>query len=596
MLSAPFKSQRAKSFGSLSSSLSLLASTTGFFKLSTPTQISNCYSTLLSSVSTTQNRGLLLDSATKYLGSTKSLPPSTLSFFSTSTAVHSDTSLSSSPTSATASNTNASSRYSFIISESYNAKKRPQSLNPASLLPKLDEACSKIEHEIKNSQDVLHDLLTNKNSEISTQELQKIKNQHARYVKALQDQIKEINLERKKINAIVESNLHNPLEFLVASVNDSNKNNNGGESTKFQGYNPLTDLKIFDRNTGEDSYFISPTTGPLASRGVAFGVADGVGGWSAMGVDPSAVSKGLCYYMRKLFCTHLAEQIQSGNSTKKSNGNISNGNGGASLPSPKVLLDTAFSELQNIEHISQKSGSKSAIAGGSTACVGIVSASTGTLHTANLGDSGFAIYRSGKIAYQSEAQVHAFNTPYQLSLVPDIIRRLEDGDFDDANNEQNRNRSKGKRKEKEGRRIMDMPKDADTSSLQLKHGDVVVFATDGFWDNVFISSSLDIITKHMISKSVWEQTEINGIVPAFSNADLNDGEVVNREYMGNLAYKLANTAYNNARNPKASTPFAKEFMQEWKMQYDGGKPDDTTVLVLYVQDNKYRGNDVKAKL
>lgn len=461
------------------------------------------------------------------------------------------------------------------MSEAFNAKARSEALNPASLLPKLNEATAKIRNEIRTSKSVAQEMLSEASG--SPEKIERIKSHHAHYIKALEGQISEIDLEYKKISAIVETNLHNPLEFLRSSANT---NNNANSEHGVEGYNPVDNFEIFDRHTGEDSFFTSPTKGALASRGIAFAVADGVGGWSAMGVDPSAVSKGLCYYMRKFFCGNLAEQIQN-------NTSVGNNNGG-SLPSPKALLGAAFSELESIEETSLQGGSKSAIAGGSTACVGIASASTGTLHTANLGDSGYIIYRSGKIAYQSEAQVHAFNTPYQLSIVPEVIRRLEEGEFDD-----NAGGNNNRRKEREGKRIRDMPKDADTASLQLKHGDIVVFATDGFWDNVFTSTSLDIVNKHMISKGIWAQDEKAGIVPVFKGSAEAD---MSPELAGNLALQLVNVATANARNPKSSTPFAKEFIQEWKVQYDGGKPDDTTVLVVYVHDSMYKENGIKPKL
>lgn len=488
----------------------------------------------------------------------------------------SSSSPSSSPSAASVLAANQSQpRFSFIVAESYNAKKRPDNLNPATLLGKLGEARDKIAKEIRPSDTVVDEVIKSKGSKITPKEIQKLKSQHSRYVAALKQQAKEIEKEYKKVEAIVNMNLHKPLEFLRKSVNGNPKDTATKNDNTVTGYNPLSDLDIFDRSTGEDSFFISPTQGSISNRGIAFGVADGVGGWSTMGVDPSAVSKGLCYYMRQIFCAHMLNQLSSSSSTPTN-----------SLPSPKALLNAAFTELQNIEHAAKKSGSLSAIAGGSTACVGIASASTGTLHTANLGDSGYAVYRGGKIAYHSNAQVHAFNTPYQLSIVPDLIKRLEAGDG-----------SSNQKREEEGERIMDTPKDADTASLQLKHGDVIVFATDGFWDNVFLSASLDAVTKHMIAKGAWSQSGKDGIIPTTPILDpskeLGLNSIISPESAGNLAYKLVTAAYNAARNPKSSTPFAKEFMEEWKMQYDGGKPDDTTVLVAYVHDNQYLQNQAQ---
>ena len=82
-------------------------------------------------------------------------------------------------------------------------------------------------------------------------------------------------------------------------------------SGKNQRFNPKTDLRSYEikesssrKNTrqqrprsGEDAFFIASIGG---SSNVAFGVADGVGGWADSGVDPSDFSHGLCEYMSSI--------------------------------------------------------------------------------------------------------------------------------------------------------------------------------------------------------------------------------------------------------------------------------------------------------
>lgn len=41
-----------------------------------------------------------------------------------------------------------------------------------------------------------------------------------------------------------------------------------------------------------------------------------------------------------------------------------------------------------------------------------------TLHSANLGDSGFIVIREGTVVHESSEQQHYFNTPYQLAIPP----------------------------------------------------------------------------------------------------------------------------------------------------------------------------------
>lgn len=83
-------------------------------------------------------------------------------------------------------------------------------------------------------------------------------------------------------------------------------------SGKDQRYNAKRDTFIFDPqtepvtinpkqrferpNSGQDAFFISSIGN---TSDVAFGVADGVGGWIESGIDPSDFSHGLCEHMRK---------------------------------------------------------------------------------------------------------------------------------------------------------------------------------------------------------------------------------------------------------------------------------------------------------
>ena len=56
--------------------------------------------------------------------------------------------------------------------------------------------------------------------------------------------------------------------------------------------------------------------------------------------------------------------------------------------------------------------------GSSTACIMVLDKKSQTLHSANLGDSGFLVIRQGSVVHHSSEQQHYFNTPYQLALPP----------------------------------------------------------------------------------------------------------------------------------------------------------------------------------
>lgn len=105
------------------------------------------------------------------------------------------------------------------------------------------------------------------------------------------------------------------------------------------------------------------------------------------------------------------------------------------------------------------------------------------MEVANLGDSGYIQLRSGAVHSASGFQTHAFNTPYQLSLVPEAVIR-QAAKFG-------------------GQQLMDLPRDAEVMSKELKHGDVVVFASDGVWDNLSGGDVLRIVSNRMQYNGVW---------------------------------------------------------------------------------------------
>jgi len=114
---------------------------------------------------------------------------------------------------------------------------------------------------------------------------------------------------------------------------------------------------------GEDAYFIAGNT---------IGIADGVGGWEAHGIDSGLYSRSLMKYAGE-----MAE----------------------SDPTPLNVLKGAHALC-------------SSIPGSSTACV--LSVSGNQLEAANLGDSGFLVIRKGQLIYKTREQQHYFNCPFQI--------------------------------------------------------------------------------------------------------------------------------------------------------------------------------------
>ena len=171
----------------------------------------------------------------------------------------------------------------------------------------------------------------------------------------------------------------NPLRFEV------------GVACAAKGEYPRVAVSPRPNEAGEDSFFVVSDL-PNNERSVALGVADGVGTWRLRGIDPSSVSRGLMKHAQD----HLT------------------------IARPPLdlrsTLQTSFDRLMREREV--KGGS-------CTASLLLLDAKARQLTSLNLGDSGFLIHRDGKIPAQSVPQLVAFNTPFQLCLVPPDMKAEE---------------------------------------------------------------------------------------------------------------------------------------------------------------------------
>lgn len=236
---------------------------------------------------------------------------------------------------------------------------------------------------------------------------------------------------------------------------------------------------------GEDACFISR----YKSVHVA-GVADGVGGWRKYGVDPSQFSSHL---MR-----HCSDIVNAGEFQPNR---------------PDLIIANAFDKLS----VSPRP------IGSSTACVVVIHQRT--LYAANLGDSGYIVYRKGKIIQRSAEQVHYFNAPFQLTLLP------EQCDLEGF--------------------IRDTPEKSDLQRLEMESGDVVLLATDGLWDNVPDSVIVE---------------ALNGVEASNLQAKCNTIALIARRLSHDLQH---------------ASPFAVK-AGEHGIRTSGGKPDDITLVLLFI--------------
>lgn len=289
--------------------------------------------------------------------------------------------------------------------------------------------------------------------------------------------------------------------------------------------------------SGQDSFFYSQVG---TSRSTAFGVADGVGGWVESGIDPADFSHGLCEYMA---CTARtwSERL---NTTRLH---------------PRELLQTAYDEVIDDEAI---------VGGGSTACLAVADPD-GSVEVANLGDSGFMHLGLNAVRHFTQPQTHAFNTPFQLSKTP---RRMmvQMSIFGGPST------------------LSDLPKMSSVTNHEVRHGDVLVFATDGVWDNLSPQDVLGIVSRTMVGVGAWVDRdgamevshELQTLVQADTKQKANSAALQSK-----VAVAIAKEAKETSLNTRRDGPFAKEVQKHFPHEsWHGGKPDDiATVVALVVE-------------
>lgn len=184
----------------------------------------------------------------------------------------------------------------------------------------------------------------------------------------------------------------------------------------------------------------------------------------------------------------------------------------------------------------------------------------------SLGDSGFIQLRLNAVHHCTEPQTHAFNTPYQLSVIPPYILA--------------RTKAFG------GRRLQDMPDDSHVSSHTVRHGDILIFASDGVWDNLSPQDVLKIVSRRMLSLSAWHRSK-NGITVGHQINILTDQSRASQSQTDTLQALLAISIVGEAKVASLDTrrdgPFAREVAKHFpNEEWHGGKPDDICVIVAIV--------------
>ncbi|KAI8375311.1 phosphatase 2C-like domain-containing protein [Choanephora cucurbitarum] len=238
-------------------------------------------------------------------------------------------------------------------------------------------------------------------------------------------------------------------------------------------------------------------------RSDAMGVADGVGGWSGVSAANAAL------YSRKLMHHAYLQLERFNNRDDPYYYHYDDAD-------PMRILQKSYEE-------SMQEAQQEGIIGSCTACLAILRHQE--LRIANIGDCGISVIRQNNYIFRSEEQQHAFNFPYQL-----------------------------------GTSSPDRPKDAQSFTVAVEKGDIIIMGSDGLFDNLFDKEILSIV------RSLVSKKRITSIEPqTISDA---------------LAERAKAVSHSKI---DVDSPFQARAVSEG-LYYQGGKVDDISVLVAIVKD------------
>lgn len=252
---------------------------------------------------------------------------------------------------------------------------------------------------------------------------------------------------------------------------------------------------------GEDSFSVS-----IMGTSSMLAVADGVFQWSFKDIDSGIFSSGLTNHIGEFFETAVSHRQATSTSPEA----YARRPPRVRIPSTHAMFNSAW------RHVQQKR-----LQGSATLCVATFDGLTGTLDTANLGDSGLIVFRDigtpeAHVSFRTRSQEHRFGQPFQLGH----------------------------------HSASDHPWNASHAMTVLKEGDVIVVGTDGLWDNLRTSELLELFQKEARR---W-----------------------------NCAAKVLKAAFDVSMNKNASSPWSEAATEELNFFYSGGKADDITVLIAEV--------------
>lgn len=149
--------------------------------------------------------------------------------------------------------------------------------------------------------------------------------------------------------------------------------------------------------------------------------------------------------------------------------------------------------------------------------------------------------------------------------------------------------------------------DAAITSHKLSHGDVVVFATDGVWDNLSPQETLQIVSRIMLNTGAWRDPDMGSAAAAEDLYEIAEqsvqkfassphrslaaktgatlgGEMAEIQSLSAIvATAITHEAKAASLDRKRDGPFAREVQKYFPEEnWTGGKADDICTVVVVV--------------
>lgn len=286
---------------------------------------------------------------------------------------------------------------------------------------------------------------------------------------------------------------------------------------------------------GADAFFFSTS---------AAGVADGVGEWE---------------WRFKLDPRKFAEQLMKGCLTASGQN--------------KYKSCSSSVEVEQRTQTVLSEGYESATAfGSSTACIMTLDDHGERMGVANLGDSGLIHFRkqfltgalSMTCVMRTREQQHGFNTPYQLSRLPDPSQ------YDEIAQDPLYHELIQGLRSLTGRQLsrIDQASDCELYSSRLKEGDLIMLATDGVLDNLWNYDLLSVVGESAL------------VSPFDARMHAVEEGPTDPEHIAKAIALAAHEKSILASGYKS--PFGVECRKRTGQVHMGGKMDDITVVVCWV--------------